>query len=229
MTLYFASQNPHKLEEIQNLFLSQGLKNINLKDLSEFNLEEEIPETGFSLQENAFQKASYVAKKFNVNCFADDTGLEVEALNGEPGVFSARYSTLSIDFLNKHFANSGANSSNLNVDFVGMTEDLHHTTLGFNRNMERLLERLQGYANKKACFRTIICLILNGETYYFEGKVQGEIIAQKAGDKGFGYDPIFQAEGYSQTFAEMPLDLKNTISHRALASQKLIKFLAEYK
>ena len=186
--LVFVTNNAHKLEEISQIL---GNK-IDLLSLKDINCQEDIPETADTLEGNAFQKASYIHQKYGYDCFADDTGLEVEALNGEPGVFSARY------------AGSGHDSE---------------------ANMQKLLQNLNGKTNRKAQFRTAICLIMNGEEHLFEGIVKGEIIGEKRGGAGFGYDPIFVPEGHELTFAELGNDIKNTISHRARAVEKLCQFL----
>ena len=189
-TLIFASNNAHKLSEIRNL-----LENIvEIQSLKDINLEGDIPETSDTLEGNATQKAEWIHSRIGQDCFADDTGLEVEALNGAPGVFSARY------------AGDGHDSE---------------------ANMQKLLKELDGKENRKAQFRTAICLIMNGEEYLFEGIVKGEIIEEKRGGAGFGYDPIFVPEGYNLTFAELGNDIKNTISHRARAVEKLCSFLKE--
>lgn len=187
-TLIFASNNKHKLEEIRNLL--EGI--VEIKSLKEIGLEGDIPETADTLEGNATQKAEWVYSHTGMDCFADDTGLEVEALNGEPGVYSARY--------------AGENCS-------------------FADNVNKLLKALEGHSNRNARFRTAICLIENGEKKYFEGIVNGTITTFKAGNEGFGYDPIFLPEGHNKTFAEMPLDIKNKISHRGRAIQKLVEYL----
>ncbi len=186
--LVFATNNAHKLEEIASI-LGKKIELLSLKDIE---CEADIPETADTLEGNATQKAEYIYKNFGLDCFADDTGLEVEALNGAPGIYSARY------------AGDGHDSE---------------------ANMKKLLENLQGKENRKAQFRTAICLIMNGEKYLFEGIVKGEIIQEKRGGAGFGYDPIFVPEGYNLTFAELGNDIKNTISHRAKAVEKLCDFL----
>lgn len=186
--LIFATNNKHKLTEIQSLI---GDK-ITIRSLAEIGCTEDIAETADTLEGNALLKAEYIFDKYKMNCFADDTGLEVEALNGRPGVFSARY------------AGNGHN---------------------FEANIDKLLEELDGTENRTARFRTVIALILDGPVFYFEGIVKGEIITQRSGQKGFGYDPVFRPEGYLQTFAEMPLSEKNKISHRAVAVNKLVGFL----
>lgn len=188
MELIFATQNKHKVEEIQ----AQISPEIKVKSLLDINYLEELEETQETLQGNALQKVRFVNQKFNTNAFADDTGLEVEALNGEPGVYSARY--------------AGESKS-------------------FEANMDKLLANLEGKSNRKAQFRTVVALILNGEEYLFEGICKGVIIETKSGEKGFGYDPIFKPDGYSKTFAEMDLETKTKISHRGLAVAKLIDFL----
>ena len=187
-TLIFASNNKHILEEIRNLL--EGI--VKIKSLKEIGLEGDIPETADTLEGNATQKAEWVYSRTGMDCFADDTGLEVEALNGEPGVYSARY--------------AGENCS-------------------FADNVNKLLKALEGHSNRNARFRTAICLIENGEKKYFEGIVNGTITTFEAGNEGFGYDPIFLPEGHNKTFAEMPLDIKNKISHRGRAIQKLVEYL----
>lgn len=186
--LIVATNNAHKLEEIAAI-LGDEMELLSLKDI---NCHAEIPETADTLEGNARQKAMYIYENYGMDCFADDTGLEVEALNGAPGVFSARY------------AGDGHDSE---------------------ANMQKLLKELKGNENRKAQFRTAICLIMEGKEYLFEGIVKGEIIEEKRGGAGFGYDPIFVPEGYEQTFAELGNDIKNTISHRARAVEKLCKFL----
>jgi len=186
--LVFATNNPHKLMEVQHL-LGDGFHLLSLRDI---NYHDEIPEDHQTLEENASQKAWHIYSFSNRNCFADDTGLEVEALNGEPGVYSARY------------AGEGKNSK---------------------ENVKKLLSELRGEKNRKARFRTVIALILDGKETLFEGVVNGEIIEVERGVDGFGYDPVFLPEGYKSTFAEMNLDQKNTISHRAMATRLLVDFL----
>lgn len=189
MDLVFATHNTNKLKEIQTL-----LKNsqFNIKGLQQIGCTEDIPETGNTLEENALIKARYVYKKYNINCFSDDTGLEIDALNGEPGVYSARYA-----------------GDNCNAD----------------ENINKVLQKLDGVSNRTARFKTVIALIINGKEYSFEGKVEGEITIARQGEKGFGYDPIFKPIGYLITFAEMSLEEKNKISHRAKATEKFIAFL----
>lgn len=186
--LVFATNNAHKLEEIAAI-LGEKIELLSLKDIE---CTADIPETANTLEGNATQKAEYIYQQYGLDCFADDTGLEVEALDGAPGVFSARY------------AGEGHNS-----------ED----------NMQKLLQNLQGVTNRKAQFRTVICLIWDGKRYLFEGICKGEIIEEKRGNAGFGYDPIFVPEGYDQTFAELGNDIKNSISHRAKAVELLCNFL----
>ena len=186
--LVVATNNAHKLEEIAAI-LGNEMELLSLKDIQCFA---DIPETADTLEGNARQKAMYIYENYGMDCFADDTGLEVEALNGAPGVYSARY------------AGDGHDSE---------------------ANMQKLLHELQGKKNRKAQFRTAICLIQEGKEYLFEGIVKGEIIGEKRGGAGFGYDPIFVPEGYEQTFAELGNDIKNTISHRARAVEKLCLFL----
>ncbi|MBP3668100.1 MAG: non-canonical purine NTP diphosphatase [Bacteroides sp.] len=186
--LVFVTNNAHKLEEISQI-LGDKIDLLSLKDI---NCQEDIPETADTLEGNAFQKASYIHQKYGYDCFADDTGLEVEALNGEPGVFSARY------------AGSGHNSE---------------------ANMQKLLQNLIGKTNRKAQFRTSICLIIDDKVHTFEGICKGIIIEEKRGETGFGYDPIFVPEGYENTFAELGNDIKNQISHRAKAVEALCTYL----
>lgn len=183
-----ATNNAHKLKEIAAI-LGQEIELLSLKDIQCFA---DIPETADTLEGNARQKAMYIYENYGMDCFADDTGLEVEALGGAPGVFSARY------------AGEGHDSE---------------------ANMQKLLKELAGKENRKAQFRTVICLIINGKEHLFEGIVKGEIIQEKRGGEGFGYDPIFVPEGYDLTFAELGDDVKNTISHRARAVEKLCQFL----
>lgn len=188
--LVVATNNAHKLEEIAAI-LGDEMELLSLKDI---HCDADIPETADTLEGNARQKAMYIYENYGMDCFADDTGLEVEALNGAPGVYSARY------------AGDGHDSE---------------------ANMQKLLHELGDKENRKAQFRTAICLILEGKEYLFEGIVKGEIIEEKRGGAGFGYDPIFVPEGYDLTFAELGNDIKNTISHRARAVEKLCSFLKE--
>lgn len=190
MQLVFATNNKHKIREIQHLLGEE----FQLQSLYDINCREEIPETRNTIEGNASQKTHYVYENFNVNCFADDTGLEIEALNGEPGVYSARY--------------AGEHKS---------SED----------NIIKVLQKLNGLENRKARFKTVISLIINGKENIFTGIAEGIILTEKHGTDGFGYDPVFLPDGYTQTFAEMPLDQKNKISHRAIAFRKLIEFLYE--
>lgn len=188
MRLIFSSQNQHKISEVRSKLPSF----ISLSDLSEFNLTSEIPETGKTLEENALIKAKFVYENFKLNCFADDSGLEVEILGNAPGVYSARY------------AGEPKNDE---------------------KNMDKLLLALENHSNRNAQFRTVICLILLGKEYFFEGIIKGKIIHARKGKDGFGYDPIFIPDGYEKTFAEMTIEEKNKISHRALAVEKLVEFL----
>lgn len=186
--LVFATNNAHKLEEISSI-LGDKIELLSLKDIG---CTADIPETADTLEGNAIQKAEYIHQHYGLDCFADDTGLEVEALGGAPGVYSARY------------AGNGHDSE---------------------ANMQKLLQNLEGETNRKAQFRTAICLIMDGEQHLFEGICRGEIIHEKKGGAGFGYDPIFVPEGYNETFAELGNEIKNTISHRARAVQMLCDFL----
>ncbi len=192
MQLVFASNNKNKIEEIQHL-LPSSIKILSLEDIG---CHEEIPETADTIEGNAILKANYVTQKYGYNCFADDTGLEVEALNGEPGVYSARYA-----------------GEQRNAD----------------DNMNKLLSNLKDQTNRKAQFKTVITLNLDGTQHLFTGIARGEITLEKAGNQGFGYDPIFQSEGFSETFAQLSLEIKNKISHRGKATQQLINFLKKNK
>ena len=192
MKLVFATQNENKAQEIQSL-LPEYFKIISLKDIRCFD---EIPETAETLEGNSLLKASFISETYNLNCFADDTGLEIEALNNRPGVHSARY--------------AGPDKSAA-------------------ANIDKVLSELEGKTSRNAQFRTLITLILNKSTFSFEGIVRGEIISEKRGENGFGYDPIFVPEGEIRTFAEMSLEEKNKHSHRARAFQKMIDFLNKLK
>ena len=188
MELVFATNNQHKLKELQSML---GEK-IHLLSLNDIRCENEIPEEQPTLEGNARQKSMYVFEKYGYSCFADDTGLEIDALNGEPGVYSARY------------AGEEKNSE---------------------ANMNKVLKKLANETNRKARFRTVISLIINGEEKQFEGIVNGKILNEKKGNAGFGYDPVFQPEGHKLTFAEMDLNEKNKISHRGRAVEQLVRYL----
>lgn len=188
MKIVFATNNPHKVKEV-NEVLDDTFEIVSLKEIG---CEEEIPETQPTLEGNALQKARYVKGNYGSDCFSEDTGLEIEALGGEPGVITAHY--------------------------AGPARDP-------DANMDLVLEKLADKENRKAQFRTVIALILNGEEHLFEGIVSGRIAPEKRGDGGFGYDPIFIPDGYEQTFAELASDIKNSISHRVRATHKLIAFL----
>ena len=190
MKLVFATHNHNKAKEIQSL-MPEGIEVVTL---DEIQCNEEIPETANTLEGNAHLKAQYIVDKFNMNCFADDTGLEISALNGEPGVFSARY------------AGEARNSM---------------------ENMNLVLEKLKDIENRSAQFRTTIALYWNGEMYLFEGKVEGTIVREKKGCDGFGYDPIFEPENCGRTFAEMSINEKNNLSHRARAIKQMILFIKD--
>ncbi len=191
MKLVFATNNKHKLDEVRKITSRHP---VEIVSLAEINCFDDIPETADTLEGNALQKAHYIQEKFGLNCFADDTGLEVEALNNAPGVYSARY------------AGPGHDSE---------------------ANMKKLLHEMEGKENRKARFRTVIALVWNEKTYTFDGIVNGTITTTKRGENGFGYDPIFIPEGYEQTFAELGNDIKNQISHRAKAVEKLDEFLTQ--
>jgi len=190
MRLVFATNNNHKLKEVKQL-LPDTIEILSLKDIDS---EDEIAETGSTITDNAFIKARYIYEKFGMNCFADDTGLEVDSLGGRPGVYSAR------------FAGPACRS-----------ED----------NIKKLLTELKGIENRKANFRTAICLMIDGVATVFEGRVDGVITLDESGDKGFGYDPIFLPNGYDKTFAQMSDAEKNAISHRGVAVRKLVDYLSK--
>ena len=183
----FATNNAHKLEEVTAI-LGDKIELLSMKDI---HCHADIPETADTLEGNALLKARYIFENYNMDCFADDTGLEVEALNGAPGVYSARYAG-----------------------------DAHNS----EANMRKLLQDMEGIENRKAQFRTVFALIINGKEHLFEGIVKGEITKHRCGSSGFGYDPVFIPEGYTQTYAEMGNTLKNKISHRAKALAKLREF-----
>jgi XTP/dITP diphosphohydrolase len=188
MKLVFASNNKNKIQEIQQLVPNT----IQILSLEDIGCTEDIPETADTIEGNAILKANYVTEKYGYDCFADDTGLEVEALNGAPGVYSARY--------------------------AGEQKDA-------NDNMDKLLEELKDTSNRKANFKTVIALNLNGKQSLFTGIVYGKIIEEKMGTNGFGYDPIFVADGYQKSFAELTMEEKATISHRGIAVKELVTFL----
>ncbi len=188
--LIFATNNKHKVEEVRAALGGT----VEIVTLAEAGLSGEIPETADTLQGNALQKAQWVWERLHCDCFADDTGLEVEALDGAPGVYSARY--------------AGEHCS-------------------FDDNIDKLLAALDGKSDRKACFRTVICLIENGEPRYFEGRVDGQILTERhTNGEGFGYDPVFMPDRFAVSFAEMPLEVKNRISHRGLAVKNLVEYLA---
>ena len=191
MDLIFASNNKNKVREMQNIIPPR----YNILSLMDIGSTEEIKETGRTLEANAKIKAQYVYERYGKCCFADDTGLVVTALNGEPGVLSARY--------------AGTHRS---------PED----------NMKLVLEKLGDNPNREARFITVVCLILRGKPYVFNGEVKGNITMEKRGYEGFGYDPIFMPSGYNLTFAQMPLEEKNRISHRRIAFGKMVSFLSKY-
>ena len=190
MEIVFATHNLHKTEEVRAILGP----NYQIRNLPELGCPD-IPETADTLQGNALQKAQYVVDHYHINCFADDTGLEVEALDGRPGVYSARY------------AGEGCT---------------------YQDNVRKMLNEMHGKTNRKACFKTVIALILDGKQYFFEGRVDGIILTEQRGTDGFGYDPIFLPDGFDQTFAEMDAAMKNSISHRGRAIQQLKTFLMEY-
>jgi len=187
--LVFATSNQYKTNEVKKLLEGQ----YEVLNLTDIGCTVDIPETADTFAGNAELKSTYVAEHFNLDCFADDSGLEVEALNNEPGIFSARYSG----------------------------------ERGDEANLRLVLQKLEGHENRKARFRTVISLIQNGEKFLFEGTINGTIRHHPTGGNGFGYDPVFQPDGYQQSFAEMDMAQKNAISHRAIAMRKLITFLKE--
>lgn len=186
--IIIATHNSHKVEEIKPL-LEPSFKVVSLRDLG---FDSDIPETGLTLKENARQKARCIWDKYGKDCFADDTGLMVEALDGAPGVYSAR------------FAGEGCS---------------------FEDNINLLLEKMKGKSNRKACFATVICLVQDGEEMFFEGRCEGTILEQRRGGEGFGYDPVFLPEGSKESFAQMSMEDKNRISHRGIATSKLVEYL----
>jgi len=188
MELVFATNNPHKLRELQQLVGDE----IHLLSLRDIGCDEEVPENQPTLEGNAAEKSFFIFEKYGYNCFADDTGLEIEALNGEPGVYSARY--------------AGEEKS-------------------AEANMNKVLGKMKEITNRKARFRTVISLVIDGKENQFEGFVEGEILWERRGGAGFGYDPIFQPQGTSQSFAEMDAVQKNELSHRGRAVQKLVRYL----
>lgn len=191
MKLVFATNNAHKLQEVAAMLGSE----YELLSLSDIGCSEDIPETADTFSGNALQKARFVREHYGYDCFADDTGLEVTALGGDPGVRSARY--------------AGNHDS--------------------EANMTKLLAALDGKEDRSAQFRTVIALLLNGEEHLFEGIVTGHISEQRQGNGGFGYDPIFVPDGYTESFAELGMDVKNSISHRGRAVRKLVEFLKNSK
>ena len=198
MKIVFATNNQHKLEEIRQILGSK----FEVLSLNDIGCHDDIPEDHDTLQENALQKAQFIAEKYGYDCFADDTGLEVDALGGEPGVHSARYAALDGDGSESHDSEA---------------------------NMQKLLRKLGNNNNRKARFRTVIALLEsdgngNKVAKLFEGIVEGRIAHEKSGEEGFGYDPIFVPDGYDQSFAELGADIKNTISHRARAVKKLADY-----
>ena len=188
MDLVFATNNKNKLKEIKHIIIDK----INILSINDLNHSDDLEETGLTLKDNASQKARFIYKKFNKNCFADDSGLEILSLNNEPGVFSARY--------------AGLNCS---------ADD----------NMNKVLKKLESIQNRNAIFKTVICLILDGKEYFFEGSIEGIITNEKIGHNGFGYDPIFRPNNFNLTFAQMSVKEKSKISHRAIAVSKFVKFI----
>ncbi len=192
MEIVFATNNMHKLKEVTEI-LGDSFKVISLKDI---DCNEDIPETQPTIEGNASQKSFYVYEKYGVNCFADDTGLEIEALNNEPGVYSARY--------------AGEKCS-------------------FDDNNRKVLSKMEGVTNRKAIFKTVISLVIDGKETLFEGVVNGTILTEKRGSLNFGYDPIFMVDGFDKTYAEMDPEIKNKISHRGIVTRKLADYLKNLK
>ena len=190
MKLVFATNNKHKLQEVRDIVGDR----VEVLSLADIDCHDDIPETADTLQGNALIKARHIYEKYGLDCFADDTGLEVEAIDGAPGVYSARYAGEECDS---------------------------------EANMSKLLENLTGKTNRNAQFRTVIALIINGEEMLFNGIVKGSIATEKKGDSGFGYDPVFVPEGYSESFAQMSGEMKNSMSHRFRATRQLADFLKE--
>ncbi len=188
-TLIFATNNTHKLQEVREML--DGI--VLIRSLKEMNLDGDIPETANTLEGNARQKALWVQQRTGLDCFADDTGLEVAALGGRPGVYSARY--------------AGEHCS-------------------FDDNVNKMLHEMHGKSDRRACFRTAICLLMEGEEHIFEGRVDGTILTERHGAQGFGYDPIFMPDRFTLSFAEMPPEVKNRISHRGRAVAQLVDYLA---
>lgn len=188
----FATNNNHKIEEVREIAEDK----FDILSLKQIDCFDEIPEDQNTLEGNALQKAKYIWEKYQINCFADDTGLEVDFLNGAPGVFSARYAGESCDF---------------------------------NANIDKLLREMGDTPYRNARFRTVVALILDGIEYFFDGAIEGRIITEKRGQGGFGYDSVFIPEGLNETFAELPAMIKNSISHRAIAMQKLFYFLRHFQ
>lgn len=224
MKIVFATNNKNKLKEIREI-LGDRVEVLSLNDIG---CDVDIPETGATLEENALQKAQYIYDHYHMNVFADDTGLEVEALNGAPGIYSARYASMeTIETSNtSNASNASSTSSASSASSASNPRPASHDS---EANMARLLRELENESNRKARFRTVIALIMEEEgkpkTVLFEGIVEGEIIRERRGGEGFGYDPIFQPTGYDNTFAELGLSVKNKISHRARAVNKLTHYL----
>ncbi len=188
-TIVFATNNAHKLSELR----AMAGDSLCIRSLSDIGCTDDIPETGDTLRDNALQKARWVASRYGCDCFADDTGLEVEALGGEPGVHSARYAP-------------------------GTDHDSA-------ANMRHLRRRMDDITDRRACFRTVIALIIDGREHLFEGRVDGEILTAPEGDGGFGYDPLFRPDGWDKTFGSASAEAKNSVSHRARATARLIQYL----
>lgn len=226
MRIVFATNNQHKLSEIRQI-LGSRVEVLSLKDIG---CNADIPETGSTLEENALQKAQYVYDNYHIDCFADDTGLEVDALAGAPGVYSARYAAMGSATAPAPSPSVASPSPSVASAAVGcaaaVPQPKGHDS---EANMARLLRELGENNNRHARFRTVIALIQHGEVHEFEGIVNGEIIRERRGGEGFGYDPIFQPDGYDKTFAELGTDIKNQISHRARATAKLCDFLTKSK
>ena len=218
-TLYIASHNKHKVEEIRQIFSEDALlaSRFQIKSLDDLDFHGQIPETAATLEGNALQKAAFIHEKFGVDCFSDDTGLEVAALHNRPGIYSARYANMPADF-----------EATGHVDEAS----LNRPDPAFHENVDRLLR----YLSREGCedgsapcarFRSVICLMSGNEVHYFSGEVAGVILPERQGTEGFGYDPVFRPDGYEKSFAELPLAEKDRISHRGRAMAKMMEFLRE--
>lgn len=206
-TLVFASNNAHKLEEIRSILNGA----YEIKSLKDIGCEADIPETGSTFEANALQKAMYVKEHYGLDCFADDSGLQVKALGGEPGVYSARYAAM-------HGVKTDGDKDSANIDtLLSRLSEIQPTDITTGP--------MAGQKAWEACFSTCVALVKDGKQHYFHGKVEGYIISERRGEGGFGYDPVFVPEGYDKTFAELGNEVKNGMSHRAQAVAKLTEYL----